>query len=183
MTHPPPNLESADCVFNGKRIQVYVTHPSKNDPHPYTKEMVVHPGAAVILPILNEKEIIMIRNERFVVQDVLWEIPAGTLEPHEEPLKAAERELIEETGYRAHRMELLFSYYPSPGFCNEYMHIFCAYDLEHLGQQHLDPTEKIEFVPMPWDQALEMIRTGEIIDGKTIASLLFYNTWKKNLSH
>jgi ADP-ribose pyrophosphatase len=127
----------------------------------------------VILPILSDSDVIMIRNERFIVDECLWELPAGTLEPGETPLETACREIIEETGYQAKEMSPLFEFYSTPGFCNEKIHTFVAKDLSYMGQ-HLDPTEEIAAEAIPWTKVMSMIRDGSIHDGKTIATLLFY---------
>jgi ADP-ribose pyrophosphatase len=108
------------------------------------------------------------------VDDTLWELPAGTLEPGESPLETASREVIEETGYRSTRLAPLLEFYTTPGFCNEKMYAFVANDLEFVGQQ-LDETEKITAEPLSWEKIMEMIRQGVIKDGKTIAVLLYYH--------
>jgi ADP-ribose pyrophosphatase len=136
------------------------------------REVVSHPGAVVILPLLDPETVVLIRNERYVVQKTLWELPAGTLEPKEEPLVCAKRELIEETGYKAKQMTPLLTFYSTPGFCNEVLHSYLAEDLEFVGQD-LDETEKIETVPMKLSEAYKMIREGIICDAKTICTLLY----------
>lgn len=158
-------------VFSGKRFQVFTEEVYA--PIPHTKEFINHSGAVVILPFVNQEEILLIKNYRFVVGETLWEIPAGTLELNEDPLKAAKRELEEETGYTSAKIEPLLSFFASPGISNEVMHIYTAFDLSYVGQ-NLDATEKIEVVRIKWNEALAMIKSGEIHDGKTIAALLFY---------
>jgi ADP-ribose pyrophosphatase len=138
--------------------------------------MVVHPGAAVILPLLDEQHVVMIRNERPIEDVPLWELPAGTLEPPELPEVTAGRELIEEAGYQAGKIELLTKFYASPGICTEMMYCYVATDLTVVGQR-LEPNEKIVVKVMPLDEAIQMIRDGVIIDGKTVATLLYYQTF------
>jgi len=162
-------------VFDGKRFKVFTEEVQT--PAPHTKEFITHSGAVVILPFLSHKEILLIKNARFVVGETLWELPAGTLEKGEKPLEAAKRELREETGYACKKIEPLFSFFASPGICDEIMHIYAAFDLSYVGQ-HLDPTEKIEVFSMQWNEVLSMIQKGEIHDGKTIAAILFYATYK-----
>lgn len=164
-------------VFDGKRFKVF--KEEVKTPQPHTKEFIVHPGAVVILPLLNEEEILLIKNNRFVVGETLWELPAGTLEQGEALEEAAKRELIEETGYSAERVEPLLSFYASPGMSDEIMHIFAASQLHHVGQS-LDPTEEIEVFPLKWKDVLTMIHKGEIHDSKTIAAILFYLTYKRS---
>lgn len=171
-------LQNSHCVYQGKRIAVYtgeLTHKGKLS----KKEFVAHPGAVVILPFLDEEHIVMIRNDRFAVSEKLLELPAGTLEPNEQPLTTAERELAEETGYQANKVEPLFHFFPTPGFCNEVMHAFVAHQLKEVGQ-HLDPTEDITVEIVSWSKALKLISDGHIKDAKSIATLLYYNTFVKN---
>lgn len=138
------------------------------------RELVVHPGAVVIVPLLSGDTVVMIRNYRFAVDAELLELPAGTLEPGEGPLACAAREVEEETGYRAGRIEPLCEFYTSPGFIDERMHAFVASELIPVGQK-LDETEQIRVQPMPLADALAACTDGRIVDGKTIAALLVYD--------
>lgn len=165
--------EGTKIEFKGERIQVQT-----KDVEGHRKEMVVHPGAVVILPIMNDGQILLIRNERFAINETLWELPAGTLEKNEAPLKTANRELLEETGYHAKKMEHLISFYTSPGFSTEIMHAFLAKDLTFEGQK-LEPTEKITVKHLPLKEVEQMIKAGIIKDAKTIAALLFYVQFEK----
>lgn len=139
-----------------------------------TKETVEHPGAVVILPLLDDGRVCLIRNRRVAVGETLIEIPAGTLEPGEDPALAAVRELEEETGYRAARWEKLLEFFVSPGILNERMHLFAARDLIP-GDQALDAGEQIEPLLVPWDNAMALLRGGEIRDAKTIIALLWWD--------
>lgn len=132
-----------------------------------------HPGAVVILPFVDENRICLIRNLRRTIDSRLIELPAGTLEPDESPTVTASRELAEETGYRAGNIEPLFDYFVSPGILDEKMHAFVATDLTP-GTPHRMDDEDIENLVTPWDEAIAMIRRGEIQDAKTIATLLYY---------
>ena len=165
--HP---YENAAPLFEGRKIDLYVVGK---------REFVIHPGAVVILPLLSDDEVILIRNERFVVNETLWELPAGTLEPNENPLDAAHRELIEEIGYQANVMDPLFDFYTTPGFCNEKIHAFAAKDLTLVGQ-NLDPDEKITAEVLKWGKVMTMIKDGTIHDSKTIATLLYYSQFKSH---
>jgi len=136
-------------------------------------ERVVHPGAVVILPLLDDGRIVMIRNFRPTVGGVLLELPAGTREPGEELLVTAGRELEEETGYRAGQIEALIDFYPSPGVLTERMWAFSATIL-HPTAQRLDPGERIAVEIMDPKELRRMLLGGEIHDGKTIAVLGTY---------
>lgn len=171
----PPHSKT---VFHGVRFDVNALTLSTPEGKQVKREVVIHPGAVIILPLLDENQVVLIQNERFAVGKKLWELPAGTLEPNETPLETAKRELEEETGYSAKTVTPLTEFYTTPGFCNEKMYAFLAKDLTHLGQK-LDPSEKITVSLFPWTKVLKMIQEGEICDGKTIATLLFFTNFKK----
>ena len=138
-----------------------------------SKPMVRHHGAATILPILKTPEgemIVMVRNERVTIDAHLLELPAGGIDQGETPSHAAERELIEETGYRAHRIEPLCRFLTTPGLTDELMHVFVARDLEHVGQQ-LEPYESLSVELVTPDNAMDMVEQNEIIDGKTMLTI------------
>ena len=115
----------------------------------------------------------LIRTKRYAVGQNLIELPAGTLEKGEDPMNCAGRELLEETGYLAGRIKPIGNFYTSPGILSEKMYAFAAYDLEQK-KQALEEGEEIELLPASMEEAIEMIRQGEIHDGKTIAALLLY---------
>lgn len=134
-------------------------------------DFVQHPGASAVVPFLDEDRVLMIRQYRFVTGGEILEIPAGKLDPGETPDVCAARELIEETGYRAGRLEKLGAIWTSPGFTNEIIHLYAAFDLESA-QQQLEPDEIIELIPMPLEEALETVRTSEIFDAKSAIGLM-----------
>jgi ADP-ribose pyrophosphatase len=137
---------------------------------PIARDVVVHPGAVVILPILDDRHIVMIRNYRYTVQRELWELPAGTMEPDEEPIATARRELEEETGYRAGRMSPMMEFYTSPGILTERIHAFVARDLTVVGQK-LQGGERILVETVEIGDLRGRLIRGELVDGKTIAVL------------
>jgi ADP-ribose pyrophosphatase len=144
-------------------------------------EVVIHPGAVVILPLLADDRVCLIRNFRIAVDQTLVELPAGTIENGEDPAETARRELIEETGFRAGRLEKLCEFFMSPGILNERMHCFLATDLQQ-GPTALEVGEEIQTVVVALDEALRLIDAGEIRDAKSIAALLFYDRWRQNRS-
>jgi ADP-ribose pyrophosphatase len=138
---------------------------------PAEKDCILHPGAVAIVPLLADGRVCLIRNRRVTVEKTLLEIPAGTLDVGEDPDQCAVRELAEETGYQAGRWQKLTEFYMSPGILNERMHVYLATELQP-GSAHREATEEIDNELVPWSEALDMIRRGEIDDGKTIAALL-----------
>src|SRR4051812_31287497 len=143
------------------------------------REIVRHPGAVVILPLLDDGRVCLIRNFRISVKQTLIELPAGTLEPGEEPIKNAERELIEETGYRAKKLEQLHAFYLSPGILDERMHLFLATGLT-AGETALEPGEEIENLIVPWEEAVQMAVDGRIQDAKSIVGLFLVDRLLKS---
>jgi ADP-ribose pyrophosphatase len=139
------------------------------------RAIVQHEGSAVMMAVDDRKRILLVRQFRLPARKYLWELPAGRLDPGETPLKAAKRELIEETGFKAKKWTKLVSYWPSPGFLAEKMHLFVATDLTEGDAQPMED-ERIE---TRWFKAKEIeaqIRAGQIEDGKTVIG---YLSWKK----
>ncbi|GAB4227265.1 MAG: ADP-ribose pyrophosphatase [Chlamydiales bacterium] len=166
------HLINQESVFEGKKINLY-TGSIKGKKGLVERELVVHPGAVVILPLLDDNSLVMIKNERFAVQETLWELPAGTLESDESPEKTALRELEEETGYIANRLDFLTYFYTSPGFCNEKIFSYVAKDL-FFKQQNLDDNEFIQIEILTWEKVKRMISSHEIHDAKTLTTLLYF---------
>lgn len=137
------------------------------------KSVVRHPGAVAIVPVLDDGAIVLIRNRRVAVGEILLEIPAGTLTPGEDPAAAAHRELAEETGYRAGQLERLATFYMSPGVIDEIMHVFVARRLV-AGSQQLEDDEEISTEVFSLAEAMQMATTGQIRDAKTLTALLLY---------
>jgi ADP-ribose pyrophosphatase len=143
-------------------------------------DFIQHPGAAAMVPMLNQTEVVLIKQYRHAIREFIWEIPAGTLDPRESPINCAKRELIEEIGYSANDWHQLGTITPLPGYSDERIHIFLASDLR-TAEQHLDEDEMINVKVIKFDEALKMILKGEISDGKTISGLfLAFNWLKKN---
>lgn len=138
----------------------------------YTREVVQHPGAVVLLPVLDDGRICLIRNYRIAVDEELIELPAGTLEPGEPPAVTAERELAEETGYRARQWHEVMQFWMSPGILSERMHLFVARGLTP-GERFLQDGEEINTLLATWDEVLELMASQRIADAKTLAALLY----------
>ena len=142
---------------NGQRAELAILH---------------HPGAAAVVPFLDRERIILLRQFRHAAGGTIWEVPAGKLDAGEDPASCAARELAEETGYRAGRLERTGMILTTPGFTDERIHLFCAFELSPGATAH-EHNEVIRTEVVPLRQALEMIDRGEISDGKTIAALFF----------
>jgi ADP-ribose pyrophosphatase len=140
----------------------------------HVRDTVQHPGAVAIVPMVDDDHVCLIRNYRRAAEEALIELPAGTLEPDEAPLQTAQRELEEETGYRARSMRLLHAFYTSPGILDERMHLYVATGLEP-GKTCLDAGEQIENLVVGWDEALAMLQQGRIRDAKTLVGLLYWD--------
>jgi ADP-ribose pyrophosphatase len=135
------------------------------------RAVVRHPGAVVLLPVLNDGRICLIRNYRVSIAQTLLELPAGTMEPGEPPIETAHRELAEETGYKAGEMKLLRTFYPSPGILDEKMYLYLATDLTD-GPPSREAGEQIENVVVSFEDALALVDKCDIVDAKTIVGLL-----------
>jgi ADP-ribose pyrophosphatase len=172
-------MSNTNILFQGRRFRVEQAIQVSPDGTSHIREVVRHPGAVVILPLLDDGRVCFVRNYRVAVDQTLIELPAGTLEPDEAPADTAVRELAEETGYRAGQIEHLITFCMSPGILDEQMHFFVAKDLQ-AGPLALEAGEDIEPLLCTWDEALQMVRRAEIRDSKTLAGLLYYHTFLKD---
>ncbi len=165
-----PDILDSKCVFTGRVFDVTVDTVREGE-KTYVREVVQHPGSAVMVPVLADGSIALVRQYRHPAARYLLELPAGTLNDKERPEEGAARELQEELGLVAGKLEKLCEFFVSPGFCAEKMWLYLATDLTETSQQ-LDEDEAIEVVRVPLTQALQMITDGEIEDAKTIIGLM-----------
>lgn len=164
---------STSYLYRGKIIDVRQDRVRIYGGQTVFREIVEHPGAVAILAINNQGEVVLVRQHRQAVGQIMLEIPAGKLEPEEEPLECARRELLEETGLEGLKWKILSVYYPSPGFCNEIIYLFQAEELSSAVSPTSDPEEKIAVVKISLSEAWALINQGQIKDGKTIIALQF----------
>ena len=164
-------------VYEGKVISLDVDAVRFPDGSVGELEMIRHPGAAAVIPFASDPHgqdptILLIEQYRYATNGKLFEIPAGRLNPGEDPQVCAERELLEEVGVKAGRVERLTTIWTTPGFTDERIHLFMATDL--TADQHArEPDEFIEVTPRPLSEVLGLIRSGEICDAKTCLAILF----------
>ena len=164
-------LISSRTVFEGDLIAVRVDEIELANGSRATREIVPHPGAAAVVPLLPEGRVLMIRQYRHAAGKVLWELPAGLLEEGEDPEDAARRELAEEVGYKAEELTPLFSTYLSPGFSCEVLHLFLARGL-CMVKARAESDENIRAISLPLSEAVGMVERGEVQNAAAICGLL-----------
>ena len=164
-------LIRSDILFKGKVFNVKVDEIEYDSGNKGIREVAVHPGGAVIVAVKDDGKIIMVNQFRYPLQKNIFELPAGKLDINEDPLNCAVRELEEETGYKAKKVERLGKIYTTPGFCTEILHIFIAKELmqgDHNREEGELGMEVFEFSKQEID---EKIRNGEITDAKSICGI------------
>jgi ADP-ribose pyrophosphatase len=159
-------------AYEGRLLRLEVDRVAEPGGVQALREVVRHPGSAVVLPLTPEGRLVLVRQYRYAVGGFLWEAPAGHIEPGELPVQAACRELVEETGYYPNRLEKLLEFYPAPGFTDELMHLFFAGELEQKGPSP-EADEKIEVKAFTLEEAQDMVASKKIRDAKTLVGLSF----------
>ena len=157
-------------IYKGKIINLSLETVTLPNGAKMDLEIIAHSGASAVVPMKDEQTVVMIRQYRHAVRGFIYEIPAGKLHEGEDPRVCAIREVEEEIGYKVGTLEPLLSFFTTPGFTNEIIHMYLGKDLSP-GKQDLGLDEVVEIVEMPISQAIEMIRNGTIKDGKTIIGL------------
>ncbi|MEW6364409.1 MAG: NUDIX hydrolase [Acidobacteriota bacterium] len=160
-------------VYSGRIVRLDVDRVRLGNGVETIREVVRHPGASLVVPLLDDGRVVLVRQYRYAVAEMLLELPAGKLDAAgEEPLACAQRELAEETGYAALTWIPLGDFYTTPGFTDEKIHCFLAAGLLPAQGRSADEDESIEVVPVAMTEAVELVRRGAIRDAKTIAALL-----------
>lgn len=168
MNHLLEKTIKREVLFEGKVIDLHIEEVELPNGHTSRRELIKHPGAVAILAITDEKKIVMVQQYRKALDKVIVEIPAGKLEKGEAPEVTAKRELEEETGYDCETLTPLISFYTSPGFADELVHLFIAKDLKKIeNPASLDEDEFVDVLEVSLDEALELIREKKIYDAKT----------------
>ncbi|MFI5168068.1 MAG: NUDIX hydrolase [Thermoanaerobaculales bacterium] len=180
-----PGQVASRRIYAGRVVSLDVDTVRFPDGSTGEMEMFRHSGAAAVVPVLRpaaDPEILLLQQYRYATGGEIWEIPAGRLDAGEAPESCARRELLEETGASAERFELLTTIYPTPGFCDEQIHLFAAHDVrvdERAVQREKDEFMKV--VPHPLSRVLGMVASGEIVDAKTICAVLYFAAFRTAL--
>jgi ADP-ribose pyrophosphatase len=164
---------SSRYTFKGRAFNVRVDTVINAEGHETTRDIVEHPECIAAVPVDSNGDIILVRQYRKAIEKELLEIPAGCIEPGEDPDTAVARELQEEIGHAPGRVEKMGGFYSSPGFCTEYLYLYLATDLKP-GQLYAEDTSGIVTVRIKPRQIRQLIKSGEICDAKSIAGLLYY---------
>lgn len=167
-------LYKKNKIYKGRAIDFCVDEIILPDGKNAKREYINHPGAVAIVPFVNKKDIVLVRQYRYPIDKITYEIPAGKLDKSkkESLIACARRELKEETGFSAKKITKLLSFFPSSTFSNEELYIYLAEGLIP-GETHPDEDEFVEKIIIPFKQALDMIKTGKIKDAKTVIALLY----------
>ncbi|SNX55386.1 NUDIX hydrolase [Thermoanaerobacterium sp. RBIITD] len=169
--------KNSDKIFNGKIINLRIDNVVLPDGKTAKREIVEHPGGVSILAVNKNGKILMVKQYRKPAEKIMLEIPAGKLDPGESPEVCAKRELMEETGYIANNLKHIFSFYPSPGFSTEILHLYLALEIEK-GEPHRDDDEFLEVYEYGLDEIKNMVMNGEIEDAKSLIAILYYINMK-----
>ncbi len=164
-------VKESEILFKGKVFDLKVDKIEYDSGNPGIREVAIHPGGAVIVPILNSGKIIMVKQFRYPLQQTIFELPAGKLDKDEDPYVCAVRELEEETGYKAGKVEKLGAICTSPGFCTEILHIYLAKDLTPGNHNREEGEYGMEIFEFTFSEIHEKIFNGEIMDAKTICGI------------
>ncbi|MDR2251765.1 MAG: NUDIX hydrolase [Endomicrobium sp.] len=165
-------------IYKGKFTELFCDEVQLPNGNSATREYINHHGAAAVLPFIDKENIVLVKQYRYAIGKVTYEIPAGKIDVGETPLECITRELQEETGYIAKKFELLLSFYPTLALSNELLHIFSAFDLEE-GSLSPDEDEFVDKEIVDFKTALDMVKSGHIKDSKTIISLLYFASLSK----
>ncbi len=160
-------------IYNGNILRLFRDEVEFPDKHKSAREVVEHSGGVSVFAENEEGKILLIKQYRYPVDEVIYEIPAGKLEPDEDIEECAKRELREETGYNAERFTKLFEFFPTPGYSTETIYIYQAENLQFVGRD-LEEGEYIEVVPKTKQELLELFEEGKIKDSKTLIAVMYY---------
>jgi ADP-ribose pyrophosphatase len=173
--HPISSKE----VFNGRLLHVFFDEARLPDGTTSTREWIKHPGASAVLPVFENGDVMLVRQFRYPMAQIFYEVPAGKIDPHEDADSTAHRELKEEAGLRCRNFEYIGHFYPGIGYSDEVIHLYTAWDIASF-EQTVDDDEFLIKERLPFYEAVEMVHRGEISDGKTMVTLLRGWHWWQN---
>lgn len=172
---------SSKEVFKGKLLHVFYDEAELPNGETGTREWIKHPGACAVVPVFENGDVMLIRQFRYPMAQIFWEVPAGKIDPGEDQDSTAFRELEEEAGLRAEKYEYVGHFYPGIGYSDELIHIYLAWGLTSVSQ-NMDEDEFVIKERIPFQKAVQMVHSGEINDGKTVICLLrAWEVWEKKL--
>jgi ADP-ribose pyrophosphatase len=160
-------------IYKGKILELFCDDVELPNGSLSIREYLNNPGASAILPFIDKNNIILVKQYRYPLRQITYELPAGKMDKGETPLECAVRELREETGYKAKKLEIVLSFYPTATFSTEIIHIFAAFGLEG-GNENPDEDEFVSKEILNFQDAIRMVKTGVIKDSKTIIALLYF---------
>lgn len=167
-------VKKSDIVFKGFVFDIKVDQIEYNSGNEGVREVILHNGGAVVLPVTEDGKIVLVKQYRYPFDEIMYELPAGKLEKNEDPKECATRELTEETGYSSEKVSFLGKIYTSPGFCDEILYIYLAEELvagDHNREEGEDGMEVFELTIAEVDK---MVAEGKIVDAKTLSGLYYY---------
>lgn len=170
LPNPADEADPERLVLSGARFDVYAMDLTGSDGNIYTREVIRHPGAVVLLPLIDADTVVLIENTRATVGETLLELPAGTREPGEDVIVTAARELVEETGYSAEVLTLIHEFYSAPGICDELMSLYVATGLT-AGAPQREATEQINNRIVSREETRQLVASGQIRDAKSLVGL------------
>lgn len=166
----------SETLFRGKVFDLQVDQIEYNSGNPGVREIAIHPGGAVVVPVKDDGKIIFVKQFRYPLQKVLLELPAGKLDTGEDPMHCAVRELEEETGFKADKITKLGAIYTTPGFCTEVLHIFLAKGLTPGSHNREEGEHGMEVLELSLEEIEEKIKNGDLVDAKSLSGILMART-------
>lgn len=166
-------LTNSKTLFEGKVFNLKVDEIEYDSGNKGIREVIVHPGGAVVIPVTNEGKLVMVTQIRYPFQTTLLEFPAGKLDIDEDPLDCAIRELEEETGYKSGKVNKLGKIYTAPGYCTETLHIYVAQELKKGDHKREEGEQGMEVFELSLEEIEKKINNGEIVDAKSICGIFY----------